>query len=108
LWRLPESGWKMPLIATMIVGISSQLYRQARDRLEAQNRDLPRNLQAEASARTLQAQELEQAREIQQSLMSKQIPQVPGDDATLIAISALAPAADANGDQHLPAGTEMG
>jgi hypothetical protein len=79
LWRLPESGWKMPLIATMIVGISSQLCRQTRDRLEAQNRDLQRNLQAEASARTLQAQELEQAREIQQSLMPKQIPQVPGD-----------------------------
>jgi uncharacterized membrane protein len=67
----------MPLIATVIVGISSQLYRQTRDRLEAKNRDLQRNLETEASARKLQAQELEQAREIQQSLMPKQIPHVP-------------------------------
>jgi sigma-B regulation protein RsbU (phosphoserine phosphatase) len=78
LWQFLASGWKMPLIATMIVGVSSQLYRQTRELLEAKNRDLQLDLKREAAVREQQEQELEQAREIQQSLLPKEIPQVPG------------------------------
>jgi phosphoserine phosphatase RsbU/P len=78
LWQFVASGWKMPLIATMIVGISTRLYRQTRERLEARNRELQHDFEREAAARKQQGQELEQAREIQQSLLPKQMPQVPG------------------------------
>lgn len=78
LWPFLESGWKMPFMATLIFGVSSQIYRQTRERLEASNRDLQSNLEREAAARELQEQELEQAREIQQSLLPEQIPQVAG------------------------------
>lgn len=78
LWQYVASGWKMPLIATMIVGVSTRIYRSGVSRLEWKNRDLERHLEDEAAARKQQGQELEQAREIQQSLLPKQIPQVPG------------------------------
>ncbi len=78
LWQYLGSGWKMPFMATMIFGVSSHIYRRTRERLETKNRDLQRTLAEEAAARELQGQELQQAREIQQSLLPKQIPQVAG------------------------------
>lgn len=78
LWQFLAAGWKMPFTATVIFGVSSQLYRQMKEHLELRNRDLQRNLERESAARELQAQELQQAREIQQSLLPKQIPQVAG------------------------------
>ena len=41
LWQFEESGWKFPFIATLIFGVSFQLYRTARERLEGKNRELP-------------------------------------------------------------------
>lgn len=78
LWQFLQSGWKLPFMATMIVGISIELYRRARERLELKNRDLQQAIEREAAERELQGQELQQAREIQQSLLPKQIPQVDG------------------------------
>jgi len=78
LWQYVTSGWKMPLMATMIVGISAQLYRQMRERLESKNRELQQAIEIEAAQRELQGQELQQAREIQQSLLPKEIPEIPG------------------------------
>ena len=71
-------GWKLPFMATMIVGVSSELYRRTRERLESRNRELERTIQQEAAERALHEQELEQAREIQRSLLPKEIPQLPG------------------------------
>lgn len=65
-------------MATMIVGISTQLYRRMRERLESKNRELQQKVELEVAERELHEQELEQAREIQQSLLPKHIPQLPG------------------------------
>ena len=78
LWQFLTSGWKLPFMATMIVGVSSELYRRTRERLESRNRELQRTIELEAAERVLRGQELEQAREIQQSLLPKEIPQLPG------------------------------
>ena len=78
LWQFLKSGWKLPFTATMIVGVCRQLYDRARERLESRNRELQRNLEREAAERELQGQEMQQAREIQQSLLPREIPQVPG------------------------------
>jgi sigma-B regulation protein RsbU (phosphoserine phosphatase) len=78
LWQYVTSGWKMPLMATMIVGISAQLYRQMRERLESKNRELQQTIELEATQRELRGQELQQAREIQQSLLPKEIPEIAG------------------------------
>ena len=78
LWQFLSTGWKFPFMATMIVGVSSQLYRRMRERLEIRNRELELEVELVAAARELQDRELEQAREIQQSLLPKQIPQLAG------------------------------
>lgn len=78
LWNFLASGWKFPFMATMIVGVVSQLYRDTQERLEARNRELQQAIELEAAERELQGQELQQAREIQQSLLPKEIPQVAG------------------------------
>ncbi len=78
LWQILSSGWKFPFMATMIVGISTQLYRRMRERLESSNRELRQKVELDAAERDLREKELQQAREIQQSLLPKQIPQVPG------------------------------
>jgi phosphoserine phosphatase RsbU/P len=62
----------------MIVGVSTQLYRRMRERLEIRNRELEQKVELVVAQRERHEQELEQAREIQQSLLPKQIPQVPG------------------------------
>jgi len=78
LWQFEASGWKFPFIATLIFGVSFQLYRTTRERLESKNRELQQAIELEAAERELQGQELQQAREIQQSLLPKEIPQVAG------------------------------
>ncbi len=78
LWQFLKAGWKLPFMATMIVGVSSELYRRTRERLESRNRELQRTIEQEAAERALHGQELEQAREIQQSLLPKEIPQITG------------------------------
>jgi len=78
LWQFIKHGWKMPSVAALIFGISSQLYRTMRSRLELRNRELQREVEMSAAQRQLQIQELEQAREIQQNLLPKQIPQIAG------------------------------
>jgi phosphoserine phosphatase RsbU/P len=78
LWQYLRSGWKVPFMATMIVGVSVELYRRMRERLESRNRELQTNLDRESAKRESQERELEQAREIQQSLLPKEIPQLSG------------------------------
>jgi phosphoserine phosphatase RsbU/P len=83
--RLPwpeflRSGWKFPFVATVIYGIASQIHRSTKIRLERSNLELQRTVNLEIAQRELQTQELERAREIQQALMPKQIPQIPGFD----------------------------
>jgi phosphoserine phosphatase RsbU/P len=78
LWQFQISGWKFPFMATLIVGVSTQLYRTTKERLEHRNRELQHKVELEMAERELQDQELQQAREIQQALMPKEIPQIAG------------------------------
>ena len=78
LWQFLHAGWKLPFMSTIIVGVSTELYRRTRERLEARNRELQQKVEHEIAERELRGQELQQAREIQQSLLPKQIPQVAG------------------------------
>lgn len=64
----------------MIFGIVAQIYYATKSRLERSNRELQQTVNLEITQRELQEQELERALEIQQALMPKQIPQIPGFD----------------------------
>jgi sigma-B regulation protein RsbU (phosphoserine phosphatase) len=75
-----RGSWKFPFVATVIFGIVAQIYYATKTRLERSNRQLQQAVDLEIAQRELQAQELERAREIQQALMPKEIPQVPGFD----------------------------
>ena len=75
-----RQAWKFPFVATIIFGIAMQVYRSTKSRLERSNRELQQTVDLEIANRELQAQELERAREIQQNLLPKEIPQVPGFD----------------------------
>lgn len=75
-----SGSWKFPFVATVIFGIVAQIYYATKSRLESSNRELQQTVDLEIAQRELQALELERAREIQQALMPKQIPQVRGFD----------------------------
>ena len=78
LWQYMMTAWKFPFMATMIVGVSTQVYRRKRERLESKNQELQQKVEFEAAERSLREQELQQAREIQQSLLPKHLPQLSG------------------------------
>lgn len=74
------TGWKFPSIVTIVFGIVSFVYRTTKERLEARNIELQRTVEQGAAQLEMQEQELERAREIQQSLLPKDIPQLPAFD----------------------------
>ena len=96
LWQFLKSGWKLPFMATMIVGVSRELYQRMRERLEVKNRELQASLNQESARREHQERELQQAREIQQSLLPKSIPQIPGFEID----GAWEPAREVGGDYY--------
>jgi sigma-B regulation protein RsbU (phosphoserine phosphatase) len=73
-----RTSWKFPFVATIIVGIATQLYMATRDRLEQRNRALQQAVDTESTQRELQEQDLARAREIQVNLLPKEIPQLRG------------------------------
>lgn len=76
--QFAKTSWKFPLVATFAFAISWHVYRTTRTRLERHNRELQKAVEAEVAQRELQEQELQRAREIQQSLLPKDIPQLSG------------------------------
>jgi phosphoserine phosphatase RsbU/P len=81
-WQFFGTSWKFPSVANVIFGIGYLLYKVSRDGLQKQNLDLQKTIQLDREVRTTAAAELEQAREIQQNLLPKQIPQVVGFEIT--------------------------
>jgi phosphoserine phosphatase RsbU/P len=77
-WDYQRTSWKFPAIANIIVAIVMQLFLTSKSRLEQRNRELQRSVQFEIAHRELQEQELQRAREIQQELLPKDIPQIEG------------------------------
>jgi sigma-B regulation protein RsbU (phosphoserine phosphatase) len=78
LGHLLFTGWKMPFLITFVYGVLNFLYGKTRARLERRNVELQGMVQAGAARLEVQEQELQRAREIQQSLLPKEIPQLPG------------------------------
>jgi len=91
-----ETEWKFPFVATFVFGFASFLYGNTRERLERRNRDLQQSVEKGAQQLELQAQELQRAREIQQSLLPKEVPQLAGFEVA----AAWRPAREVGGDYY--------
>lgn len=77
-WSYLGSSWKFPSIATISFGIGWQIYLVTKRRLERRNRELQQVVESDLAERELQEEELNRAREIQQALLPKEIPQIKG------------------------------
>ena len=78
LGHLITTGWKFPFLLIVVYGVISFAYLQSKERLERRNTELQRSLERSAAQLEMQEEDLRRAREIQQSLLPKDIPQVPG------------------------------
>ncbi len=78
LWQGVRADWKFATLITFAYGLGIYLYAASRNRLEARNEDLQRSVQNGAAQLAMQEEELESAREIQQALLPKSVPQLPG------------------------------
>jgi phosphoserine phosphatase RsbU/P len=94
LAELLITGWKLPFVVTFVYGSLIFLYGSTKDRLERRNVELQRMVQAGAARLEIQEEELQRAREIQQSLLPKEIPQLIGFEVA----SAWRPARTVGGD----------
>lgn len=77
-WNYMRSSWKFPSIATITFGIACQIYLVTKCRLERRNQELQQAVESDLAERELQEEELNRAREIQQALLPKEIPQIEG------------------------------
>ena len=71
-------GWKLPLILILVFGAVRFLYETTKERLERRNDELQQLVEVGAARLEIQEQELQRARDIQRSLLPKDIPQLPG------------------------------
>ncbi len=78
--HLLTTGWKFPILVIVCYGGISLAYAEARERLERRNQELQLSVNQTAARMELQQQELGRALEIQQSLLPRHIPQLPGFD----------------------------
>ena len=96
LSHLITTGWKFPFLVTFVFGLVSFLYHSTRERLERRNVELQQTVERGTARLEMQDQELERAREIQQSLLPKKIPQLPGFEVA----GAWQPASTVSGDYY--------
>ena len=96
LSHLIQTGWRFPFLVTFIFGVVSLLYHSTKDRLELRNQELQQSVEKGARQLELQAQEMQRAREIQQSLLPKEIPQLEGFEVA----AAWRPAREVSGDYY--------
>lgn len=78
LWTLLNTGWKFPVLVTLVFSTLSFIYNATKEQLEQRNVELQKSIEKGAQQLEMQDRELERAREIQESLLPKSIPQVPG------------------------------
>jgi sigma-B regulation protein RsbU (phosphoserine phosphatase) len=96
LTNLIETAWKFPFVATFIFGSISFLHHTTKDRLEQRNQELERSVKQGAAQLEKQEEEMQRAREIQQSLLPKEIPQLAGFEVA----GAWRPARTVSGDYY--------
>jgi sigma-B regulation protein RsbU (phosphoserine phosphatase) len=94
LGHLITTGWKLPILVIVVYGVMNFLFEKTKARLERRNVELLSLVQAGAARLEIQNEELQRAREIQDSLLPKKIPQLPGFEVA----SAWQPARAVGGD----------
>jgi phosphoserine phosphatase RsbU/P len=72
------TGWKFPILVTFVFSVVNFVYRTTKERLEQRTRELERSVELGTAQLEQQEDELRRAREIQQRLIPKDIPQLPG------------------------------
>ena len=96
LLNLLRMEWKFPFLVTLVFGFSSFLYHNTKERLERRNVELQLSVESGVARLEMQEQELQRAREIQQSLLPREIPQIPGFEVA----GAWQPASTVSGDYY--------
>jgi sigma-B regulation protein RsbU (phosphoserine phosphatase) len=96
LMHFIQTGWRLPILITIVYGTVVFLYDTTKDRLERRNVELLKTVERGSAQLELQEQELQRAREIQQSLLPKDIPQLPGFEVA----GAWQPARTVGGDYY--------
>ena len=96
LWHLIRTGWRFPFLVTFLISVFTYAYRSKREQFERRNRELQNSLQEGAARLEMQEQELLRAREIQQSLLPREIPQLAGFEVA----GAWRPARTVSGDYY--------
>jgi sigma-B regulation protein RsbU (phosphoserine phosphatase) len=89
-------AWKLPVVITFIFGIFSFVSQTTKERLERRNVELEQAVESGTAQIAMQEQELERAREIQSSLLPKEIPQLAGFEVA----GAWQPALTVSGDYY--------
>jgi len=96
LSNLIMSGWKFSFVITFAIGVPTFLFYTTKERLEQRNVELQHSVERSTIQLEMQDQELERAREIQQSLLPRDIPQIPGFEVA----GAWQPASIVSGDYY--------
>jgi sigma-B regulation protein RsbU (phosphoserine phosphatase) len=73
-----QAGWRFPILITVVLSIGFFVYETTKKRLERRNLELQNTLAEGTAQIEQQEEELRRAREIQQALLPKEIPQLPG------------------------------
>jgi sigma-B regulation protein RsbU (phosphoserine phosphatase) len=81
-------------LVTFVFGVLTFLYQTSKERLERRNVELQHSVESGTAQLEMQEQELQRAREIQQSLLPKEIPQISGFEVA----AAWLPARTVSGD----------
>jgi len=89
-------GWKFSFVATLAFGIPTFLYYRTKEHLERRNVELQQKVERGTARLEMQEAELQRAREIQQSLLPRNIPQIPGFEIA----GAWQPASTVSGDYY--------
>lgn len=91
LWK-----WQFPVVSTSIFGLFFYLAESAKKRLQGHNKELQEAVEQRTAQIALQEQELQRAREIQSSMLPKEIPQLAG----FAVAGAWQPATTVSGDYY--------
>jgi phosphoserine phosphatase RsbU/P len=92
--HLLMTGWKFPFLITFVFGVLIFLYRDTKEKLQRRNVELQRSIEVGAAQLEAQDQELQRARDIQQSLLPKEVPQLPGFEVSGVSQPARAVSGD--------------
>lgn len=77
-WTLFRESAPLVVVVSLASGIITYLVSEVQDKLKEKNRQLQQAVEKGTTALHQQEQELNRAREIQQDLMPKELPQLPG------------------------------